>query len=86
MYRIYEVWVAYAAFVIEAFFAYCRRTEHWPVIVSLGLLLVPMFAADWFLPRWASLSLFAAIGLPLVWFFGVMVWLHFTYGLNRTNR
>ncbi len=40
VYRIYKVWVAYAMLVAEAFYAYCRRTEHWPVIVSLGVLFV----------------------------------------------
>jgi hypothetical protein len=59
MSRIYAIWKAYAMLVIEAVSAYCRKTEDLPVVVSLGLLLVPMFAADWFL-RWASLSLYAA--------------------------
>jgi hypothetical protein len=54
MSRIYAIWKAYAMLVIEAVSAYCRKTEDLPVVVSLGLLLVPMFAADWFLPRWAS--------------------------------
>jgi hypothetical protein len=67
MSRIYAIWKAYAMLVIEAVSAYCRKTEDLPVVVSLGLLLVPMFAADWF-ARWASLSLYAAIGLPLAWF------------------
>jgi len=76
MSRIYEIWKAYAMLVIEAVSAYCRKTEHLPVVVSLGLLLVPMFAADWFLPRWASLSLYAAIGLPLAWFLGTLILAH----------
>ena len=86
MHRIYEVWKAYAMLVIDTVSAYCRSTEHLPVVVSLGLLLVPMFAADWFLPRWASLSLYAAIGLPLAWFLGTMFWVFFTYGSNRASR
>jgi hypothetical protein len=87
MHRIYEAWIAYAMLVTDAVSAYCRRTEHWPFVVSMGLLLIPMFAADWFLPRWASLSLYAAIGLPMVWIFGTMLWVYFTYyGSNRDNR
>jgi hypothetical protein len=57
MSRIYAIWKAYAMLVIEALSAYCRKTGHLPVVLSLGLLLVPIFAADWFLPRQASLSL-----------------------------
>ena len=86
MSRIYEIWKAYALLVVEALSAYCRATEHLPVVVSLALLLAPMLAADWFLPRWASLSLFAAIGFPLAWFLGTMFWVFFTYGSNRGTR
>lgn len=86
MYRIYEIWKAYALFVVGVFSAYSERTDHLPLVVSLGMLLVPMVAADWFFPRWASLSLYAAIGLPLAWFLGTMFWVFFTYGSNRAGR
>ncbi|HFQ6795788.1 TPA: hypothetical protein ACHYVO_004840 [Klebsiella quasipneumoniae] len=86
MSRIYAIWKAYAMLVIEAVSAYCRKTEDLPVVVSLGLLLVPMFAADWFLPRWASLSLYAAIGLPLAWFLGTLFWVFFTHESQRAGR
>lgn len=86
MFRIYEIWKAYALLIVEALSAYCRATEHLPVVVSLAVLLAPMLAADWFLPRWVSLSLFAAIGLPLAWFLGTMFWVFFTYGSNRGTR
>lgn len=86
MYRIYAIWKAYAMLVIDALSAYCQKTEHLPAVLSLGLLLVPMLAADWFLPRWASLSLFAVIGLPLAWFLGTMFWVFFAYESKRANR
>ena len=86
MSRIYAIWKAYAMLVIEAVSAYCRKTEDLPVVVSLGLLLVPMFAADWFLPRWASLSLYAAIGLPLAWVLGTLFWVFFTHESQRASR
>jgi hypothetical protein len=72
--------------VIEAVSTYCRKTGHLPDMVSLGLLLVLMFAVDWFLPRWASLSLYAAIGLPLAWFLGTMFWAFFTYEYRALER
>jgi hypothetical protein len=85
MYQIYKVWTTYAMLVVEGFSAYSRKTEHWPFAQSMGLLLVPMFAANWFLPRWASLSLYAAIGLPLAWFIGAMFWVFFTHKANQGN-
>lgn len=86
MYRIYEIWKAYALFVVEAIFACQRRIEHLPDIVSFGLLLVPLIAVEWFLPRWASLSIFAAIGLPMLWFFGALFCVYFTYRTPRKDR
>lgn len=82
MSRIYTIWKAYTLLVAEALSAYCQRTEHLPFVVSLGLLLVPMIAAVWFLPHWASLSLSVAIGLPLVWFLGMLFWVFFTLRPN----
>lgn len=86
MYRIYEVWTTYAMLVVDAVSAYCRKTEHLPFALSLGLLVVPMFAANWFLPRWASLSLYAATGLPLAWFLGMMFRVFFIHELNKRNH
>ena len=86
MFHIYEIWKTYALLVIEAVSAYCQKTERLPVVVSLGLLLAPLFAANWLLPRWASLSLYAAIGLPLAWFLGTMFWVCFTCESNRETR
>lgn len=86
MSRLYEIWKAYAMLVIDAVSAYCRATDHWPAIASLGLLFVPMLAADWLLPRWASLSLYAAIGLPLAWFLGTLFWVFFTHESQRASR
>jgi hypothetical protein len=86
MYRIYEIWKAYALFVVGVLFAYGERTDHLPMPVSLGFLLLPVLAADWFLPRWASLSVFAAVGLPLAWFMGTMFYVFFAYSPNRAKR
>lgn len=67
MIRIYEVWKVYALFVVGAFMEYSRRTEHLPAPVSVGLLLLPLLGADWFLPHWVALSLYLLLLLPLVW-------------------
>ncbi|RWA36992.1 hypothetical protein [Xylella fastidiosa] len=86
MSRICEIWEAYAMLIVEALSAYYHKTEHLPFVVSFGLLLVPMFLADWFLPRWASLSLYAAIGLPLAWFLGMIFWVFFTHKSQRDDH
>lgn len=86
MQRIYSMWTAYALFVVSVFSAYSERTDHLPLPVSLGFLLLPMLAADWFLPRWASLSIFAAVGLPLAWFLGTMFYVFFAYSSNRAEH
>ncbi len=85
MYRIYEVWKAYALFVVAALTAYIDRTDYFSTPVSFGLLLLPLLAADWFLPRWASLSIFAGLGLPLAWFLGNVFYVFFAY-TNRTRH
>lgn len=84
MYRIYEAWKAYAILIVEAVMAYCERTQHF--VVSIGSLILPLFAVDWFLPRWAALSIYAAIGLPLAWFLGSMFWVFFAHEHNRQRR
>lgn len=86
MQRIYDAWKAYALFIVEAFSAYSSRTDHLPLPVSLAGLFVPMIAADFFLPRWASLSLYAAIGLPLAWFLATMICVFFTYHHRQSGR
>ena len=78
--------LAVALFLIERRLASLRMAAGRGSVVSLGLLLVPMFAADWFLPRWASLSLYAAIGLPLAWFLGTLFWVFFTHESQRAGR
>ncbi|WAK04327.1 hypothetical protein [Methylobacter sp. YRD-M1] len=83
MFCIYDLWKKYALFVIDAVSAYCRNTEHLPFVVSLGGLLLPLLAAGWFLPRWASLSIYAAICLPLAWFLGCMIGVFINQGPNR---
>lgn len=79
MHRIYEIWKAYAMVVVEAYFAYCQKTENLPAVVSFGLLLAPMAAVHFFLPAWISLPLIAAILLPLLWFLGLLFYVFFTY-------
>ena len=86
MYRIYEAWKAYAMFIVEAVMAYCERTQHLPIVVSLGSLILPFFAVDWFLPRWVALPIYAAIGLPMLWFIGTMFWVFFAHEYNRQRR
>lgn len=86
MERIYEMWKAYALFIVAALSAYSERTDHLPAPVAFGFLLLPMLAADWFLPRWASLSIFAAVGLPLAWFLGAVICVFFAYSSNRTRH
>lgn len=86
MQRIYDAWKAYAIFIVEVLSAYSSRTDHLPLLVSMGGVLVPLVAADYFLPRWASLSLFAAIGLPLAWFLATMIWVFFTQCSRQSGR
>lgn len=86
MSRIYEIWKTYAMFIVEAVMAYCERTEHLPFVVSFGGLIAPLFAVDYFLPRWAALPIYAAIGLPLAWFIGSMLWVFFAHEYNRQGR
>lgn len=83
MSRIYELWKIYALFIVDAVFVYSRNTEHLPFVVSLGGLLLPLLAADWFLPRWASLPIYAAICLPLMWFVGCIIGVFINHSPNR---
>lgn len=86
MYRIYDAWKDYALFIVEVFFAYCERTQHLPVIVTIGTLTIPFLAVDYFLPRWVALPIYAAIGLPLGWFICSMLWVFFTQEYNCQRR
>lgn len=86
MCRVHEVWNEYALIIVDALFAYTERTQHLPVVVSFGSLIVPFLVVDYFLPRWVALSIYAAIGLPLAWFLGSMFWAFFTQEYNRQHR
>lgn len=86
MQKIYEMWTDYVLFVVGALTAYSDCTDYLPAPVSFGLLLLPLLAADWFLPRWASLAVFAGVGLPLAWFLGTVFYVFFAYSSNRTRH
>lgn len=85
MYRAYELWKAYAMVIVDGLFAYINKAEDWgwPPLLTLALPLAAMFAADWFLPRWASLGVFTALGLPMAWFLGSMFYVFFTQVQGR---
>lgn len=85
MYRAYELWKAYVMFVIDRLFTYLDKSEEWgwPIAATIALPLLPLFAADWFLPRWASLSVCAAVGVPMAWFLGSMFYVYFAHVHGR---
>lgn len=83
--RMQDIWQAYTNLIIQAVSAYFSSTEHWPDILSLGVLLAVMLAVGLLLPSWASLSLLAAIGLPWAWFVGVLFLASVASESNRTN-
>lgn len=69
MYRIYEIWKAYALFVVSAFGTYFDRTDHLPAPIVIGIPLVIFITADYFISQWVSWTLFAGVVLPHVWFY-----------------
>ncbi len=89
MYRLYEIWVAYAMFIVETVSAFSRWMEDLPIIFPLGSMFLALYAVDLFLPRWASLSIYAATGLPMVWYLSTLFYVFFTHhdftGRRRYN-
>lgn len=83
---IYEIWKAYAMFIVETVMTCIERTNGLPVAVALGVLILPVVAIKLFLPYWAVLSIAAAIGLPMLWFLGVMFWLLFAGDIGYQRR
>lgn len=90
MYRAYEIWEAYTAFVAEGVFALLGKTEDWglPPLVTVALLLLPMIAVDVFLPRWVSVGLLLTIAFPTAWHVGSMLLFYFLRVRNnkRTSK
>jgi hypothetical protein len=83
---IYEIWKAYAMFIVETVFAYFDRIEVLPDVIAMSVLILHVLAINWFLPLWAVLLIYAVIGLPMVWFFGAMSWAVFTNDFGRQYR
>jgi len=83
---IYEIWKAYAIFIVETMSACCKFIEDLPDAVALGVLILPVVAIKLFLPYWAALTIAAAIGLPMLWFLGVMFWLLFAGDIGYQRR
>ncbi|MDD3786148.1 MAG: hypothetical protein PHQ87_11430 [Hydrogenophaga sp.] len=70
---IYQAFTDYALVIVGIFSAYSERTSHWPALCSLGLLLATAIGIDLLLPTWAALTIFAAVGVPLVWFLASVI-------------
>jgi hypothetical protein len=83
---IYEIWKTYAMFIVETWCACCKHTEGLPNVMAMGVLSLPVIAISWFLPLWAALSIYAAIGLPMLWFFDGMFRVFFAFDLSRQHR
>lgn len=88
MYRAYDIWKAYEILIIEGIYAYldCADEWGWPVFPTLAFPGALMLAADFFLPRWLSVSLFLAVGLPMFTWFVSLIYTYFAYVHGRDRR
>ena len=88
MYRAYEIWKAYEILIVEGIFAYLHSAEEWgwPMLATLALPGALMLAVDFFLPRWLSVSLILAVGLPMLSWFASFMYTYFAYVHGRDRR
>ena len=74
-----EMGFSYMMLVIDAVTAFSKRTEHLPLIIPLGTMFLAFYAVDFFLPRWAAVSIYAATGLPVAAYLIILLYVFFTH-------
>lgn len=77
--RLGELWFAYQMFIANSVIAIAESMGHLPFIFPFGSMALVLVAVELFLPRWASLSFYAATLLPLLTYLCTMFYVFFTH-------